>query len=101
MKEIKQGTNPPVTLETDCTEEATAVIFFTFVQGGKIILEKDISDAFWGDGYVGVNLSQEETFLFRPGLGEMQVRTRLRNGKVPRTDTLYYTVTPAKKDGVI
>lgn len=99
--ELKQGTSPPVTLTTQIKEADTASIFFTFFQKGKKILEKDISDAYWGDNYVGVTLSQEETFLFEPGLGLVQVRTKLLNGASPRTDDLYFVVTEARKKDVI
>ena len=101
MKDLKQGTNPTISFKTDFSAADVDVLHMVFLQEGEVLFRKEAEDVTWGDNYLAVVLSQEETYLFKEGLAYMRVRIKTPNGTAEYTDPYYFTVVKDEEGVVI
>lgn len=82
--------------------EDVEVIYITYQQRGKTIVEKTFADCSFGDGFVSIGLTQEETLLFESLVRvRIQIRARLKDGTVTKSNIIETDVDKLLKDGVI
>ena len=62
---MRQGSTPTFTIRTDVDLTGASALFITFEQSGRIVLEKTLEDCTISSDKIVVQLSQEETFLFK------------------------------------
>lgn len=101
--EIWRGTTPTIHLSIPCREEDIATGYVTFSQDGAVIVEKDKDDFdFSKEGYITIELSQEDTLAFKASRTlEVQVRMRMHTGKAIESTIKTAVVRRALKNGVI
>lgn len=79
-----------------------AVVWVTYVQAGAIVLDKMTEDCIIDDGKVTVNLSQEDTLKLEPWTSILvQIRIRLRDGRVTKSKIIETTTDRLLKEMVI
>ena len=97
-----RGTTPTNTFRTNQVDLSTAdVIYITYKQMGKVIVEKTKADCTFGENSVSVTLTQDETLRFSVHDVQVQIRARFADGRAIASNILQ---TPAKailKEGVI
>lgn len=101
---MQRGTTPvhSFTLPAELAETELAAVYVTYQQGRKIVLEKGTEDVTIADGVVSVNLTQDETLLFREGTNCLiQLRLRTKNGDALASNVLSVPVYGVLKDGVV
>ena len=99
---MKRGTTPIHEFDVDLDLTAAEVVYVTYVQGNKRILEKDLQDLTITPTQISCRLTQEETLDFRTGVPvEMQIRCRFPDGSAFETDIMITDVDRLLKEGVI
>ena len=84
---VIRGTTPEHEFDLPYEKQLIEDIRITYGQKGKGILTKGLMDCTIGDNKVSVSLTQEETFLFKPGKPlYIEIRVKLANDKVVRTE---------------
>lgn len=79
-----------------------AAMVITYQQRGITKVEKTIDDCTFTDGKVQVSLTQEETLKFdSEAVVQMQIRIRLNNGLVTKSDIIETYTDNVLNDGVI
>ena len=96
-----RGTTPKNIFDVnlDCT--GAELIYITYSQHGKTIVEKTIEDVTVAEGQITVNLSQEETLRFRAAPVDIQIRVKFPDGSATASNIINTTVEKILKDGVI
>lgn len=92
MKELFQGTAPTISFQTDLRPADVDVLHMIFCQKGKVLFRKEAEDITFGENFLSVTLTQEETYLFDEGLGYLRVRIKPHNGLPKYTYPYYFTV---------
>lgn len=87
-----QGSNPTVSFTTDLRPADVDVLHMVFLQKGKVLFRKEAEDITFGENFLSVTLTQEETYLFEEGLAYLRVRIKTYNGLSKYTDPYYFTV---------
>lgn len=71
-----RGTTPTNVFRTDVDLENASVLFVSYKQNGKVVLEKSLEDVSIKKTLVTVNLTQKETLLFQDGIVTIQIRAK-------------------------
>ena len=71
-----RGTTPTNVFRTDVDLENASVLFVSYKQNGKVVLEKSLEDVSVKKTLVTVNLTQKETLLFQDGIVTIQIRAK-------------------------
>ena len=83
-------------------EEEIEVLYITYQQSGKTVIEKTLADCSFADNKVLVKLSQEETILFDTNrIIRIQIRIRLKDGTVTKSNVITSTTDILLKTEVI
>lgn len=99
---MRRGTTPTNTITTDIDLTGVDVIYWTYTQGKRKILELDIDRIEINPDSIVVKLTQEETLAFDEKKDvEMQIRARYPDGTAVSSDIMTTTVGRILKDGVI
>lgn len=69
---MHRGTTPINIFRTDVDLTNASVLFITYKQNGKVILEKSIDEVKIQNNIVSVYLSQKDTLLFMEGIVTIQ-----------------------------
>lgn len=77
-----RGTTPINIFRTDVDLTNASVLFITYKQHDKDILEKSIDDVVIEKDTIMVRLSQRETLLFSEGIVTIQIRAKFPDGSV-------------------
>lgn len=96
-----RGTTPINVFRTDVDLTDASVLFITYMQNGKIVLEKNISDIKIHKNILSVYLSQSETLLFTEGIVNIQIRVRFRDGSTLASNLIRTFAYEILKDGEI
>lgn len=88
------------TVSVDLT--GAEVMYITYQQQGKTVLEKDLSDCVITPESITVNLRQEDTLGFIDNLGvKIQIRVRMPDGSALKSEVIKTTADELLKEGVI
>lgn len=107
---IPRGTTPINYFDVPLDLSTASVVFLTYQQGGKTVLEKEKSDLTFAtetDGNdttytISVQLAQAETLAFAAKMPvEMQIRARFADGNAVESAIMTTSVDRILKDGVI
>lgn len=99
---IPRGTTPTHYFDVEIDLTNTEVLYLTYTQGSKIIVEKEKPDLTVTAEEVSVTLTQEETLAFSDKqIVEMQFRGRYPDGTAVESDIIEAEVGRILKDGVI
>lgn len=104
-----RGTTPELKIGIDFDPKEIEVLYITFEQKDKIVLEKTLKDCDIQGETIVCKLTQEDTLKFNPTNEKsgaknwlyIQVRARLKGNETPTTDIKRYEVERILKDGVI
>ena len=102
---MRRGTTPTHTFDVDTDLRGAEVIYITYEQCGKTVLEKTIDDIeTLGEEQISVKLTQEETLRFldrsdAPVL--IQVAARWPTGDTVRSNVIRTNVEAILKEGEI
>lgn len=100
--QIIRGTTPTFEINLNFDANLIEAMYVTFLQGGKVVFEKDITSCEVKGDYVEVKLTQEETLLLNCGCTvAVQVRARLNDGTSLADEINHIKVKSVIKDGVI
>ena len=101
---LQRGTTPvhSFTLPDELKDVDFAVLYITYKQGRKTVLEKDRSSISIEDGVASVRLTQDETLLFSDRRKcHIQVRLRTAAGDALVSNVIDIPVYDVLKEGVI
>ena len=99
---MRRGTTPTHTITTDADLTGAAVIFLTYQQKGKTILELEDDRMTVTDKDIAVTLTQEETLSFDEKHDvDIQIRARFPDGSAVASNIMTTTAAEILKDGVI
>ncbi len=77
------------------------VVYVTYSQGGRTVLEKNKDELVAADNGYRLFFSQEDTLCFSPGPVKIQIRARLHDGRAVASDIISTTALEILKDGEI
>ena len=99
---ISKGCTIGNTFTIPFTKEEIEVLYITYQQRGKTIIEKTIDDCTFGEGFLSTGLTQEETLMFESLVKvRIQIRARLKDGTATKSKIIETDVDTLLKDGVI
>ena len=99
---ISKGCTVGNTFTVPFTKDEVEVLYITYQQRGKTIVEKNLDDCIFGDNFVSTGLTQEETLMFESLIRvNIQIRARLKDGTVTKSNIIETDVDKILKDGVI
>lgn len=99
---IQRGSTPVHIFKTSADLTDADVIFITYQQAGRTIIEKDKSDCQVSKEQIQVMLTQEETLLLKHSYGvSIQVRARFNDGTAIVSNIIHTDVGTLLKNGVI
>lgn len=98
---MHRGTTPTNIFRTDVDLTNASVLFITYKQNGKVVLEKTIDDVSIHGEMVEVRLSQRETLLFSEGIVTIQIRAKFQDGSVIASSLIRTNVREILKEGEI
>ncbi|HGI3718827.1 TPA: hypothetical protein ACJSI1_000172 [Streptococcus agalactiae] len=96
-----RGTTPINIFRTDVDLTNASVLFITYKQNGKVVLEKTIDDVSIHGEMVEVRLSQRETLLFSEGIVTIQIRAKFQDGSVIASSLIRTNAREILKEGEI
>lgn len=96
-----RGTTPTNIFRTDVDLTNASVLFITYKQNGKVVLEKTIDDVSIHGEMVEVRLSQRETLLFSEGIVTIQIRAKFQDGSVIASSLIRTNAREILKEGEI
>ncbi|HEK9985606.1 TPA: hypothetical protein TVN94_000045 [Streptococcus equi subsp. zooepidemicus] len=96
-----RGTTPIHIFRTDVDLTDASVLFITYVQNCKVILEKELSDVKIQKETITVFLSQKETLLFTEGIITIQIRAKFPDGSSIASSLIRTSAKEILKDGEI
>lgn len=96
-----RGTTPINVFLTDVDLTKASVFFITYVQNGKVVLEKSKEEVKIQKNVVMVFLSQKETLLFKEGIVTIQLRAKFPDGSSIASDLIRTLAYEILKDGEI
>lgn len=98
---MHRGTTPINIFRTDVDLTNASVLFITYKQNGKVVLEKTIDDLSIHGEMVEVRLSQRETLLFSEGIVTIQIRAKFQDGSVIASSLIRTNAREILKEGEI
>ena len=103
---MRRGTTPTHVFNTDIDLSGAEVIYVTYQQNGKTIIEKTRDSLEVTEDTVVVHLTQAETLLFSQGSNAQQVRVQIRakwpgSGQAVASNVVQTTVKEILKEGEI
>lgn len=98
---LHRGTTPINIFRTDVDLTNASVLFITYMQNGKVVLEKDIREVKINKEVITVYLSQKETLLFNEGIITIQIRVKFPDGSSIASKLIRTSVYEILKDGEI
>ena len=99
---MRRGTTPSHTFTTDIDLSTAEVVYVTYKQGSKVILEKDNDGIEITEDSIEVDLSQEETLSFKMGQPvRVQIRARFPDGSAVASNIIQTTADEILKEGEI
>lgn len=96
-----RGTTPTNVFRTDVDLENASVLFVSYKQNGKVVLEKSLEDVSVKKMLVTVNLTQKETLLFQDGIVTIQIRAKFPDNTAIASNLIRTTAEEIVKDGEI
>lgn len=96
-----RGTTPINIFRTDVDLTNASVLFITYKQHDKDILEKSIDDVVIEKDTIMVRLSQRETLLFSEGIVTIQIRAKFPDGSVIASNLIRTNAREILKEGEI
>lgn len=96
-----RGTTPTNVFRTDVDLENASVLFVSYKQNGKVVLEKSLEDVSIQKTLVAVNLTQKETLLFQDGIVTIQIRAKFPDNTAIASNLIRTTAEEIVKDGEI
>lgn len=96
-----RGTTPTNVFRTDVDLENASVLFVSYKQNGKVVLEKSLEDVSVKKTFVTVNLTQKETLLFQDGIVTIQIRAKFPDNTAIASNLIRTTAEEIVKDGEI
>ena len=96
-----RGTTPTNVFRTDVNLENASVLFVSYKQNGKVVLEKSLEDVSIKKTLVTVNLTQKETLLFQDGIVTIQIRAKFPDNTAIASNLIRTTAEEIVKDGEI
>lgn len=96
-----RGTTPTNVFRTDVDLENASVLFVSYKQNGKVVLEKSLEDVSVKKTLVTVNLTQKETLLFQDGIVTIQIRAKFPDDTAIASNLIRTTAEEIVKDGEI
>lgn len=96
-----RGTTPTNVFRTDVDLENASVLFVSYKQNGKVVLEKSLEDVSIKKTIVTVNLTQKETLLFQDGIVTIQIRAKFPDNTAIASNLIRTTAEEIVKDGEI
>lgn len=98
---MHRGTTPINIFRTDVDLTNASVLFITYKQNGKVVLEKTIDDVSIHGEMVEVRLSQRETLLFSEGIVTIQIRAKFQDSSVIASSLIRTNAREILKEGEI
>ena len=99
---MRQWTTPINEFDVDIDLTECEVIFLTYQQHGKTVIEKTKEDMTITENTVTVKLTQEETGMLDPNVEvEMQFRVKYADGFAPGSNVMCTDVEKVLKQGEI
>lgn len=98
---MRRGTTPSNTFMTDIDLREADVVYITYAQQGRPIVEKTITDMTITQSSVEVMLTQSETLKFKNAEVEIQIRARFPSGRAVASNIIKTTAERVLKEGVI
>lgn len=98
---MHRGTTPTNVFRTDVDLENASVLFVSYKQNGKVVLEKSLEDVRIKKTLVTVNLTQKETLLFQDGIVTIQIRAKFPDNTAIASNLIRTTAEEIVKDGEI
>lgn len=96
-----RGTTPTNVFRTDVDLENASVLFVSYKQNGKVVLEKSLEDVSVKKTLVTVNLTQKETLLFQDGIVTIQIRAKFPDNTAIASNLIRTTAEEIVKDDEI
>lgn len=96
-----RGTTPTNVFRTDVDLDNASVLFVSYKQNGKVVLEKSLEDVSIKKTLVTVNLTQKETLLFQDGIVTIQIRAKFPDNTAIASNLIRTTAEEIVKDGEI
>lgn len=97
-----RGTTPINVFEVDVDLRAADVIYITYAQNQKTVIERTKEDITVEEGALTLKLTQEETLRLKKKIPlEIQARARFPDGTALASGIVVTTVENVLKDGVI
>ena len=99
---MRRGTTVENTFTTDIDLTEAEVIFITYKQKNRKVIEKSIDDIDVSTDSLVVTLTQADTLAFSAGTPvEVQIRARFVSGSAVASNVMTTTVDKILKEGVI
>lgn len=99
---MRRGTTPTNTFASDVDLTSAEVMFITYKQAGRTIIEKTLPDVTFGEGSFSVELTQAETLRFNSQQEvEIQVRVKFPGDEAIASNIIKTSVGRILKDGEI
>lgn len=96
-----RGTTPTHIFNTDVDLSEAEVIYITYRQGSKTVLEKAKEDIEVEESKLSVRLTQKETLAFKASKVKVQIRARFNDGSAIASNIIDTTAEAILKDGEI
>lgn len=99
---MRRGTTPKHIFTTDLDLTDAEVLYITYKQRGKDVVEKELPDIEVTAEELAVTLTQEETLSFAdPSEVQIQIRARFADGSAVASNIMKVPAEAILKDGVI
>lgn len=98
---MRRGTTPTNTFTTDIDLTQAVVLYITYKQNHRVVIEKTLNDVTVTPEAIEVTLTQAETLKLHVGDVEMQIRARFPDGSAPASQVMVAPVEVILKEGVI
>ena len=97
---MRRGTTPSHTFTTDIDLSDAEVVYVTYKQGSKVILEKDKDGMDITSDSIVIELTQEDTLSFKMGQPvRVQIRARFPSGSAVASNIIQTTADEILKEG--
>lgn len=97
-----RGTTPTHTIAVDIDLRDAEVIYVTYKQGDKLVLELEKANLAIAENEISVTLTQEQTLAFGANrMVSVQIRARFHDGTAVASNIMQTTVSAILKNGVI
>ena len=96
-----RGTTPTNQFTCDINLNDADAIYITYEQNHRVIVEKTKADVVFGEGFISVKLTQEETLRFSERAVNIQIRARFPDGTAIASNIIHTAASDVLKEGVI